>query len=108
MFLVILLALLGIASSFIVKFLKKTDKKSKLDFWFWVKDNFMEVILSLISMTILLIIAVKTEFDNTIIGENIPFIKSLPIGLIAAAIIGYLNNTLWYWVVKKAKKKIGM
>ena len=108
MFLVILLALLGIASSFIVKFLNKTDKTSKLSFGFWIKDNLMEVILSIISMTILLIIASKTEFDDTVVGQNIPFIKSLPIGLIVAAFIGYLNNTLWYALVQKGKKKLGI
>ena len=108
MFLVIVLALLGIASSFIVKFLNKTDKASKLDFMFWIKDNLPEVILSLISMTILLIIAAKTEFDDVVIGKSIPFIKSLPMDLIAAAFIGYLNNTLWYWAVAKGKKKLGI
>ena len=104
--LVVVLAFLGIATSFIVKFLNKSDKESKPDFVFWIKDNYMEVILSLLSMTMLLIIAANTEFDNQVVGML--FVKSLPIDLIAAALIGYLNNTLWYWVVQKGKDKLGI
>ena len=106
--LVILLALLGITSSFIFKYLNKTDKTTELDFIFWFKDNYMEAILSVLSMTMLLIIASKTEFDDTVVGASIPFVKSLPMDLIAAAFIGYLNNTLWYWLVQKGKKKLGI
>ena len=50
--LVILLALLGITASFIVKYLNRTNKTIGLSFPYWVKDNYMEVVLSVISMTI--------------------------------------------------------
>ena len=101
------IALLGIFASFLVKYLNKKDKSTKLDILFWLEDNVAEVLLSLIFMVILMVIASRTEFDNEII-ENIPLIKALPMDLISAALIGYLNNTLAYFLIKKSKEKLGM
>jgi len=101
------LALLGITASFLVKFINKKDKKTAPSLSFWIKDNIAEVFVSFIFMFILMVIASKSEFDNTII-ENIPLIKSLPMDLIAAALIGYLNNAAWYHLIKKGKEKLGM
>ena len=102
------IAFLSILLSFWVKFMNRTDKSKEPDPIFWMKDNYPEMIVSFLSMIILLIIAGKIVYDEAKLIEDYPFITSLPIDLIAAALIGYLNNTLWYWVVSKGKKKLGM
>ena len=101
------IALLGIFASFLVKYINKKDKASTLSISYWLKDNLPELLVSVIFMIILMIIASETEFDNEII-ENIPVVKSLPMDLISAALIGYLNNQLFYFLVKKGKEKLGM
>lgn len=103
-----IIAFLSILLSFFVKFINRTDKTKEPDPIFWVKDNYPEMIVSFLSMIILLIIAGQIKYDESKLTENYPFITSLPIDLIAAAIIGYLNNTLWYKVVGMGKKKLGM
>ena len=101
------LALLGIFASFLVKYINKKDKKTTLSIPFWFKDNIAEVLISVIFMIILMVIAANSEFDNEVV-ESIPLVKSLPMDLIAAVLIGYLNNSLWYFLVKKSKEKLGM
>ena len=103
--LVWLIAFLGIALSFFIKYAKRTNKERTWSFTFWFKDNWPEVVASFLSMFILVIIFQRTEFDSTPLIEKIPWITSLPMDLVAAALAGYLNNTLWYAIVKKAKGK---
>ncbi len=99
------IAFLGIMTSFVVKYLKRTDKTKEPDPVFWVKDNYMECIASFGFMFILLIIGSQIEFDEEAILSKIPFVKSLPFDLIFAAVAGYYNNVLWYAAVKKLKSK---
>jgi len=105
--LVWIIALLGIFASFLVKYINKKDKTSTLSISFWFKDNLPELSVSVIFMVILMIIALKTEFDSDIIA-SIPLVKSLPMDLISAALIGYLNNHLFYSLIKKGKEKLGI
>ncbi len=106
--LVWIVAFLSIALSFFVKYTNRTDKTKEPSLSFWVKDNYPELFVSLLSMIILLIIAGKIEFDKAKVLEKLPWITSLPFDLIVAALIGYLNNTLWYWLVNIGKTKLGM
>lgn len=99
------IALLGIALSFFVKYSNRNNKKRLWSFPFWAKDNYSELIISLLSMLILVIIFQKTEFDGSVLTEKLPWITSLPMDLVSAAIAGYLNNTIVYALVKKAKGK---
>lgn len=107
MVLVWVVAFLSIILSFWVKFLNRTDK-TKFNPIFWGRDNYPELIVSFLSMVILLIIASRVTFDTSKILEKIPWITSLPMDLIVAAFVGYLNNTLWYWLVNIGKKKLGV
>jgi len=100
-----LIAFLGIALSFFVKYAKRTSKEKVWSFTFWIKDNWPEVVSSFLSMFILLIIFQRTEFDQASFVQKVPWITSLPMDLVAAALAGYLNNTLWYAIVAKAKGK---
>ncbi len=99
-----IVAFMAIAASFLVKF---SCRKSKTDpnFWFWIKDNYPEVAVSVLFMLILLIIGREIEFDADAITAKIPYVKALPLDLIFAALAGYYNNVLWYAVVKKLKAK---
>jgi hypothetical protein len=99
------LALLGIMMSFLVKYIKRNNKEKAWSLVFWAKDNYPELLVSLLSMIILVVIFQKSEFDNTFMNDKFPWIKSLPLDLVAAALAGYLNNALWYAIVKKAKGK---
>ena len=100
-----LIAFLGIVLSFFVKYAKRTAKEKSWSFTYWFKDNWPEVIASFLSMFILVIIFKQTEFDQSALVEKIPWVTSLPMDLVSAALAGYLNNTLWYAIVKKAKRK---
>lgn len=108
MLLVWFMAFLSILLSFFVKFSNRRDKNKPLDPIFWIKNNYPELVISVLSMVILLILAGKTSFNIDKITEQYPIIDSLPLDLIVAALIGYLNNTLWYWLVNVGKKRIGM
>lgn len=100
-----LIALLGIALSFMVKFINRADKEKTLSWKFWAKDNSPELIASMLGMVILIMIFRKTEIDTSAITDKIVWIKSLPVDLIGGVLAGYLNNTLFYAIVKKFKVK---
>jgi len=100
-----LIALLGIALSFMVKFINRSNKEKSLSLKFWAKDNSPELIASMLGMVILIMIFNKTEMDATFITDKFPWIKSLPMDLIGGVLAGYLNNTLFYAIVKKFKSK---
>ena len=101
-----IIAFLGIALSFFVKYKNRAVKEREWSLGYWLQDNFIEVPISVISMVILLIIGQRTTFDQSIILEKLPWITSLPMDLIAAAVIGYLNNTLWYAFIRAGKKAV--
>jgi uncharacterized membrane protein YeaQ/YmgE (transglycosylase-associated protein family) len=100
-----LIALLGIALSFLVKFINRSNKDKALSLKFWARDNAAELIASMIGMVILIMIFRKTEMDATFITEKFPWIKSIPMDLIGGVLAGYLNNTLFYAIIKKFKGK---
>jgi uncharacterized membrane protein YeaQ/YmgE (transglycosylase-associated protein family) len=64
-----------------------------------------KLMASLIGMVILIMIFRKTEIHTTAITDKIVWIKSLPVDLIGGVLAGYLNNTLFYAIVKKFKVK---
>jgi len=103
--LVWLVAILGILLSFFVKYSNRTVKEKTWSLGFWIKDNYPEMIISLLSMVILIIIFQKSTFTDQVFTEKLPWITSLPMDLVVAALSGYLNNTIWYSLVKKAKGK---
>ena len=99
------MALLGILTSFFVKYNNRSSKEKSWSLVFWIKDNYPEMIVSFLSMVMLVIIFNRTTFDSSTLIEKIPWITSLPMDLVGAALAGYLNNTLWYAIVKRAKGK---
>ena len=105
MLLIWIMALMGIALSFFVKYSNRTAKQKEWSLKFWADDNYIELIISMLSMIMLIIIASKSEFNNEYLSETYPWIKSIPMDLIVAGLVGYMNNALWYWIVKKAKGK---
>jgi hypothetical protein len=100
-----LIALLGIELSLMVKLINRKDKDRTLSLKFWAKDNSPELIASMLGMVILIMIFRKTEIDTTAITDKIVWIKSLPVDLIGGVLAVYLNNTLFYAIVKKFKVK---
>ena len=100
-----IIAILAIALSFFIKYAKRNNKERSWSLTFWAKDNYPELIASVLAMIILMVIFQRTVFDSTALTEKLPWITSLPMDLIAAALAGYLNNELWYAIVKKAKGK---
>jgi len=98
------IAILGILLSFFVKYSNRTVK-NRGSLAFWIKDNWPEMVVSTLSMVILMIIFQKSTFSDTIFIEKVPWITSLPMDLVVAALAGYLNNTIWYAIVKRAKGK---
>ena len=99
------MALMGIAASFLVKYIKRTSKQREWSFDFWLKDNWAETVVSVLFMVMLVIIFQSTAFNETAILDNLPWISSIPTDLIAASLAGYLNNVIWYALVKQAKSK---
>lgn len=100
-----LIALLGIALSFLVKFMNRKDREKTPTLTFWAIDNGPELMASMIGMVILIMIFRNTEIDTSAITDKIVWIKSLPVDLIGGVLAGYLNNTLFYAIVKKFKVK---
>ena len=99
------MALMGIALSFLVKYNNRTAKQKDWSLKFWIHDNSIELSISMLSMVMLVIIASRIEFNNEYPSEAYPWLKSVPLDLIVAGLAGYMNNALWYWIVKKAKGK---
>lgn len=100
-----IIALLGIALSFFVKYAKRNNKEKDWSLSFWAKDNYPELIASLIGMVILVMIFREIEFDSSIVTEKFSWIKALPMDLVAGALAGYLNNSFWYALIRLLKRK---
>ena len=97
------LALLGILTSFFIKYSKRTNKEKEWSFTYWIKDNWAELSASFTATIILVIIFQNTTFNNSFFSEHFKWITSLPIGMIASAAAGYFGNTLLYAMIKKLK-----
>ena len=99
------LAFLGIAISFLVKFAKRTNKERSWSIVFWVKDNWAETVASVLMVIALVIIFKEATFDDAIIRDKLPWIASLPMDKVVALATGYLNNVIFYALIKRVKGK---
>jgi len=99
------LAFLGIAISFLVKYAKRTNKERAWSITFWIKDNWPETVASVLMVIGLVIIFKESTFDQGVITDKIPWLSSLPMDYVIALATGYLNNIIFYALIKKVKGK---
>ena len=105
---IILAALAGMYISFTFKF-KKRAVKTEWSFKFWWKDNWPEQTGTVVLLTLLLAFLLSSEtvvnFDEKL--ATIPFLDSVPVKPLAAALIGFFVNQFYYGL-SKAKKNRGI
>lgn len=94
-----LLAFLGLAVSFLIKYGNRKNKKN-FDPKYWIKDNWPETLASILMVAMLLIIFSKSTFDYTPLTQKLPLLKSLPMDWVMAGVAGYLNTELFYLLFK--------
>lgn len=109
-----ILSILGMVLSFGVKYLARTNADTKLDVKYWLRDNWFELLLSLIALYILMIVVTdpETGFDqekfNDLVREKLPSLSwvVLPVKTVVAVGVGYIANTVIYWLVKRKVKSV--
>ena len=85
------LAFLGMVLFFLIRYSRRKNKKQPFLMGFWLKDNFLEFLINLItSMALFLMMDTVVYFLQTFISEQIPLEN------IAAFLIGYSGQ----WVFK--------
>lgn len=102
----IILALLGIAIFFIVRY-KNRKTVNNPTFGYWLVDNWEETVSSLLATTALLImfLANETSFDLNQFIDSIPYVTGLPLKLAASFLAGYGNTALLYKMFNNKTKK---
>ena len=100
-----LLALLGIAIYFMVRYANKKDTKN-FSFVFWVKDNWPEFVISGLATIALMIVFMDPEskFDFSEIFSKVPYLVSLPATKVISLFVGYGNSALFYTLFRTKKK----
>jgi hypothetical protein len=99
-----ILAAVGLAIYFLVRY-KARRNKNKFNLKFWLKDNWPEVVISLLATFAFMIIMTdeNAELDFTEMLANVPFVKSLPADKLVSLAVGYLNSWLVYTIFKVKK-----
>ena len=99
-----ILAAIGLAIYFIGKYSKRKNK-TKFNLRFWLKDNWPELITSILATIALLVIFLDegAVFDFSSIFEGVPFIQALPTEKFVSLLIGYLNSFIFYNLMKFKK-----
>lgn len=105
-----ILAILGIAINFLSKYNART-KKEEFSFKYWIKDNWPELIQSLLFVIALLLMLDKAEFEA---GSFYDWVKTfipipngitVPVQLFAPFLTGLSINHIVYWYNKHYIKK---
>ncbi len=96
------LALLGITIHALMKFKKRSDKSTKFNFKWWIKDNWINFALSILSIVTLFLMG----------GEILSYLgmtleDGSPAEKIGAFCIGYFNHSLIRNVLGNVERKMG-
>ena len=99
-----ILATIGLALYFIGRYNKRRNK-TKFNLKFWLKDNWPEVVTSVLATIALMVIFLDegAVFDFGNFFESVPFIKALPTEKFVSLVIGYLNSLIFYNLMKQKK-----
>lgn len=108
-----IIALLGISFDFLSRYKAKT-KKEPWEFSYWIKDNWLETVQSIILVTVLLIAFTHADFSinpeefHKWLGNfiSLPDGVLFPISVLVPFIIGYGANALVYRANKRKEKWI--
>lgn len=100
-----ILALLGISIYFLNRYAHRNEKKA-FTFTFWLKDNWSELLTSVLATMAMMIVFMDPEskFDFTNILEKVPYLVSLPVTKVISLLVGYGNTALFYTLFKTKKK----
>lgn len=103
------LALIGMMIYFIIRYKNRNVKQLKFSFGHWVKDNWPECSVSVLSVVALMLIFMNdgAELDVKVYIEKIPFIKGMSTEVVKMTIslaIGYINSLLFYTMFRTKKK----
>jgi hypothetical protein len=105
-----ILAILGIVINFLSKYNART-KKDNFSVKFWIKDNWPELIQSLLFVIAIMIMLDKAEFSSgdfyTWVRTFMPFPDGviIPVQLFAPFLMGLSINHIVYWYNKRYLKK---
>lgn len=105
-----ILALIGMMIYFIIRYKNRNAKQIRFSFGHWVKDNWPECTVSILSVIALMLIFMNdgAELDIKVYLEKIPFIKGATtevIKMVVALSIGYLNSAIFYTMFRAKVKK---
>ena len=103
-----LVALLGAALNFLVKYLHKASSDN-FNPKFWWKDNRIETLATLIVLTLLMLLLTNPEtivnYEDVFALLGVPEWVDLPGRLVLSAAIGYYSNQGLYWLLRKKKEE---
>lgn len=105
-----ILAILGIVINFLSKYNART-KKENFSVKFWIKDNWPELVQSLLFVIAILLMLDKAEFDSKDFYSWVSSFVPLPNGIVLPAqlfapfLLGLSINHIVYWYNKKYLKK---
>lgn len=99
-----ILAIIGLAIYYIGKYSKRKTT-SKFSIKFWLKDNWPELVTSVLATIALMVILLDdgAVYDFSKIFENVPFTKALPTEKFVSLLIGYMNSFIFYNLMKFKK-----
>ena len=100
-----ILAFLGIAIYFLMRYAKKQNTKN-FNAGFWIKDNWPEFTVSALATIALMILFTDPDssFDFSEIFAKVPYLVSLPATKVMSLMTGFLNSTLFYAMFKTKSK----
>jgi len=105
-----ILSILGIIINFLSKYNART-KKENFSVKFWIKDNWPELVQSLLFVIAILLMLDKAEFDTEAfykwLSNVVPIPKGViaPVQLVVPFLTGLSINHIVYWYNKKYIKK---
>lgn len=105
-----ILAILGIAINFLSKFNART-KKNNFSLRFWLKDNWLELVQSVLWIVSIMILLECAEFDSERLAKSIQSFVPIPDGVIIPGkmllsfLTGLSINHIVYWYNKRYIKK---
>lgn len=95
-----IIAFLGMALFFLVRYKYRANKKVPFNLAFWLKDNTFELVISFVtSAACFLMIDDLAVYLNKFVGAEVPMVK------ITAFLCGYANQWILKAITKPFKKK---
>jgi len=95
-----IIAFLGMALFFLVRYKYRANKKAPFNFAFWIKDNAFELVISIItSAACFLMLDDLSLYLAKFLPSEVPMVK------ITAFLCGYANQWILKAITKPFKKK---